>query len=134
MRIIGHGIDLIGIQRVGRLVELHGERFARRCFTADEWAFAARHQDRATYLAARFAAKEAIFKALGTGWSGGIRWTDAEVVRLASGQPTVRLAGKALEIAREMGITDWMLSLSHSDGLAIASAIAVGHDRPGEEI
>ncbi|MCC5829311.1 MAG: holo-ACP synthase [Phycisphaeraceae bacterium] len=130
MGIVGHGIDLIGVERVAALVERHGERFRRRCFTDEEWGFAMEHRDWAPHLAARFAAKEAIFKALGTGWSGGIRWTDAGVVRLPSGRPTVRLEGVALEVARSLGITTWFLSLSHSDGMAIASAIAV-NESPG---
>ena len=92
MRIIGHGLDLVETERVERLLADHGERFLDRCFTADEQAYANKNSTRRLeHLAGRFAAKEAILKVLGTGWSGGIKWTDAEVVRELSGQPTVAI-------------------------------------------
>ena len=123
--IVGHGIDLVEDARIARMVEEHGDRFLERIFTAGERADSG-GAARVERLAARFAAKEAVLKALGTGWRGGIAWTDVEVVREASGRPTVRLAGEARTIAAGLGIDSWHLSLSHSGGFSIASAIACG--------
>ncbi len=126
MRIVGHGIDLVETHRVARMLEEHGERFLARVFTEAERAYCdANTSRRLEHLAGRFAAKEAILKVLGTGWSGGIAWTDAEVVREASGKPTVRLHGRADEVAGELSITQWWLSISHVRGHAMASAIGV---------
>ncbi|MCL4209081.1 MAG: holo-ACP synthase [Phycisphaeraceae bacterium] len=128
MRIMGHGIDLVEITRIAHMLETHGERFLARCFTAGEQAYAEQsHRLRAERYAARFAAKEAVLKALGTGWRDGIAWTDVDVTRDPAGQPGVRLSGRSAQIARERGITGWLLSLSHSDSHAIASALAVGN-------
>jgi holo-[acyl-carrier protein] synthase len=128
MRIIGHGIDVIETQRLARLLEEHGERFLARCYTEQERNYAQNRRRQIEHLAGRFAAKEAIFKALGTGWSGGIAWTDAEVLRLNTGQPTVALHGVCKQVAQEMGITRWWLSISHTEALATASVIAEGAD------
>ena len=99
-----------------------------RVFTADEKAYAEKSRKRsAEHLAVRFAAKEAVLKALGTGWRNGIAWTDIEVVRAASGQPSLQLTGRALEIATEKGITEWHLSLSHTATLAQASVLGLGN-------
>jgi holo-[acyl-carrier protein] synthase len=127
MQIIGHGIDIVETARVAKMLEDHGERFLRRCFTEGEQAYCAGNPARqAEHLAGRFAAKEAILKVLGTGWSGGIAWTDAEVVREASGKPRVVLHGRCAQVAGELGITGWHLSISHTGAYATASAIGVG--------
>ncbi len=126
MRLIGHGIDLMEVERFTRSLEEHGERFLERVFTVRERQYAADSKRKNEHLAARFAAKEAVLKALGTGWSQGIAWTDVEVVLLPSGQPTVHLHGKAMEIADTMGVTGWSLSLTHTATMAAASAIATG--------
>jgi holo-[acyl-carrier protein] synthase len=126
MRIIGHGIDICEVARIGQLIAEHGDRFLERCFTERERSYAALSRRRDEHLAARFAAKESVLKALGTGWQNGIGWTDVEVVLLPSGQPTVSLSGRAAELAAELHITDWALSLSHTESHAIASAIATG--------
>jgi len=127
MRIIGHGIDLVEIARIERMLEDHGDRFVARCFTSDERAYAeASAAVRGERYAARFAAKEAVLKALGTGLRDGIEWTDIEVARNAAGAPSAVLGGRAEEIARTLGIEAWSLSLSHAGGLAMASAIASG--------
>lgn len=126
MRIIGHGIDLVETDRVARMLEEHADRFLRRVFTDGERAYCdANPSRRLEHLAGRFAAKEAILKVLGTGWSGGIGWTDAEVVREPSGKPTVRLHGRAKVVAEGLGIDAWWLSISHVKGHAMASAIGV---------
>lgn len=127
MRIIGHGIDLVETDRIGRMIGEHGERFLHRVFTEGERRYAeANPSRRVEHLAGRFAAKEAVLKVLGTGWSGGIGWTDAEVVREASGKPTIRLHGRAAAVAAELGITSWWLSISHVSTHAMASAIGAG--------
>ncbi|MBI1337997.1 MAG: holo-[acyl-carrier-protein] synthase [Phycisphaera sp.] len=127
MPILGHGIDLVEIDRIAEMIASHGERFLTRCYTRREREYAALNPRRRTeHLAGRFAAKEAVLKALGTGWSGGIAWTDVEVVRAASGQPGVELHGVALEVAMGLHIEHWSLSLSHTASHAMASAIAWG--------
>ena len=126
MRIAGHGIDLVEVARIARLVDEHGQRFLDRCFTAHEQQCAQDTKRRNEHLAARFAAKEAVFKALGTGWSGGVAWTDVEVVRLPSGQPSLKVTGRAAEIAAQLGIREWHISITHTDAHAMASVIAAG--------
>lgn len=121
--LIGHGIDLMPVERIQRAIDAHGSRFLERVFTPGELAYNASHARRAEHLTSRFAAKEAVLKALGTGWSGGIAWTDVEVVA-SGGPPVVKLHNEAARIAAERGITRWSLSLSHAAGFAIASAIA----------
>lgn len=129
MRIIGHGVDIVEKARIEHMLAEHGERFLRRCFTAAEQQYAdGNARRRLEHLAGRFAAKEAILKVLGTGWSGGIAWTDAEVVREPSGRPTVLLHGRCREVAADLGITQWWLSISHIETHAVASAIGVEAD------
>jgi holo-[acyl-carrier protein] synthase len=124
MAIVGHGIDAAEVARIGAMIDRHGERFLSRCFTAGERAYADASKRRVEHYAARFAAKEAILKCLGTGWSRGVAWTDAEVTREPSGKPGVRLHGVAARIAGELGIARWSLSLTHTSEIAFASAIA----------
>ena len=127
MRIVGHGIDIIEIERIQHMLDEHGERFIERCFTALEREYAEAPKTpklRVERYAARFACKEAVFKALGTGWSGGIAWTDVGVLRDAAGRPTVVLAGECEKLAQRLEIDIWHVSLSHSRGLAVASVIA----------
>ncbi len=125
MQIIGHGIDIVDTARVARLLDEHDERFTSRCFTEAELAYVGDKRKRIHHLAGRFAAKEAILKALGTGWRGGILWTDAEIIREPSGQPRVVLHGKCKEIADQLGIDQWWVSISHISTHATASAIAI---------
>jgi holo-[acyl-carrier protein] synthase len=125
VHIVGHGIDIVEVARIREMVAEHGDRFLERCFTPAELAYCAEDKRRDERLAVRFAAKEAVLKALGTGWRSGIGWTDVEVVSLPSGQPTVRLHGKAAEIAAGMGIGGWLVSLSHTGAYGAASVIAL---------
>lgn len=124
MPIVGHGIDIVSVARIGHSIEKYGDRFLERCFTAGERAYADDRKRRIEHLAGRFAAKEAVLKALGTGWRSGIAWTDVEVVLEPSGQPRIELHNRAAEIARELGIATVHISISHTDELATASAIA----------
>jgi holo-[acyl-carrier protein] synthase len=126
MRIIGHGIDLVETARIARLLEAHGERFLSRCFTVAEAAYAGDRRRGVEHLAGRFAAKEAIFKVLGTGWSGGVAWHEAEVVRQPGGAPAVVLHGRTAEVAAKLGITQWLISITHTQTHAMASAIGAG--------
>lgn len=124
MHIVSHGVDLVDIARVAKMLDEHGERFQQRVFTETELAYceAVTHR-RAERYAARMAAKEAVFKAIGTGWRDGIAWTDVEVRRQPSGQPTLHVTGRCAELAGERGITDWLVSLSHAADYAMASVI-----------
>lgn len=124
MRIVGHGIDIVEVARVAEMCREHGQRFLDRCFTVAEQAYASDRKRRDEHLAGRFAAKEAILKALGTGWRDGIAWTDVEVVLMPSGQPTAVLRGRAAEIAAGLGAAEWSVSISHTETHAVASAIA----------
>lgn len=125
MRIAGHGIDLVEVARIARLIDEHGQRFLDRCFTPHEQRCAEGTKRRDEHLAARFAAKEAVLKALGTGLSGGIAWTDIEVVRQDSGAPSIQLHNEAAKLAASSGISRWLISLTHTGGHAAASVIAV---------
>lgn len=122
--ILGHGVDLAEVERVRRSVGRFGDRFLDRVFTEGERVYAGDGPRRDEHLAARFAAKEAVFKALGTGWAKGVGWTDIEVVREASGKPVLVLHGKAFEVAEALGVRKWHLSLTHTGTMAMASVIA----------
>ena len=131
MRIVGHGIDIVKIARIARLCQEHEQRFVDRVFTSAERRYAeARKKRWFEHLAGRFAAKEAIFKVLGTGWTGGIAWCDAEIVPDISGKPTVKVYGRCREVAQAMGINQWWVSISHTDEHATASAIGVDAGAP----
>ncbi len=105
----------------------HGARFVKRCFTAGERAYAeSARRRRAERYAARFACKEAVFKALGTGWRSGLTGQDIEVERTELGQPRLILRGRCAQLAGEMGITHWQVSLSHTQTNALASVIGSG--------
>ncbi|HEU0013253.1 MAG TPA: holo-ACP synthase [Longimicrobium sp.] len=121
--IVGVGLDLVRIARVEDFVRRRGERALRRVFTAAEQARCASSRAPAESLAARFAAKEAFFKALGTGWGTGGRWTEVEVVSAPSGAPSLRLSGRAAETAAARGVARIHLSLTHSDDTAAAVVV-----------
>jgi holo-[acyl-carrier protein] synthase len=125
MAIVGHGIDIVETARIRQMVDEHGQHFLDRCFTPLEQAYCDRGAKRRfEHMAGRFAAKEAVLKALGTGWRGGIAWTDIEVQTDPAGRPLVVLSGQCQRLAREAGITHWHLSISHIQTHATASAIA----------
>lgn len=124
--ILGHGVDLVEVERIARSAERFGSRFLERVFTEGERNYACEGRRCHEHLAARFAAKEAVFKALGTGWAQGAGWTDIEVVHHASGRPGLVLHGRAADLARSMGVKGWHLSLTHTNDLAMASVIAEG--------
>ena len=123
--IVGTGIDIVSIERVRALVEQAGERFLHRWFSDEEAAYCGTKARPAVHLAARFAAKEAAVKALRTAWNGPALLLDITVTSEGTGAPSLRLAGKAAEIAEKAGITGLHVSLSHDGDYAIASVIAV---------
>src|SRR4051794_12165923 len=126
MPVLGHGIDIIETDRMRHSVSEHGQRFLDRVFTPAEQRYCAQNSKRRfEHLAGRFAAKEAVLKVLGTGWRGGIAWTDMEILNEPSGRPQLRLTDETLKIAGGMGITRWHLSISHIETHATASAIGI---------
>jgi holo-[acyl-carrier protein] synthase len=126
--IVGTGVDIVETARVGYALQKHGERFAKRVCTPAELAYCEKFKNPAERLAARFAAKEAAFKALGTGWREGIRWVDVEITHSRSGKPELILRGRAEEIARRMGVTRTAVSISHSDRYVVAQVIFEADD------
>jgi holo-[acyl-carrier protein] synthase len=126
MPVLGHGIDIVETSRIKRLVDQHGQHFLDRCFTPGEQAYCATNPKRYyEHLAGRFAAKEAVLKVIGTGWRGGIAWTDIEILREPSGQPKITLTGETQRIAKDLGISRWHVSISHIETHATASAIGL---------
>ena len=122
--ILGLGTDIVEISRVRSMIERHGEAFLERCFTDAERAYADKHRDGTTRYAGRWAAKEAVVKVLGTGFIKGITFHDVEVLPEPSGRPVVTLSGEAKDIADNMGITQILVTISHADEYATATAIA----------
>jgi holo-[acyl-carrier protein] synthase len=121
--IVGTGIDIAEVPRIGQAIERFGKRFLQRIFTAGEIRYCDSKANRVERYAARFAAKEAAMKALGTGWNHGVRWRDCEVVRTPGGRPTMTFHGKAGEFAAKMGVKNIALSLTHTTEQAIAQLI-----------
>jgi len=121
--IVGSGIDIAEVARIREAIERFGERFLERVFTPDEIRYCDSKVNRFERYAARFAAKEAAMKALGTGWNHGVRWRDCEVARLPGGRPTIHFHGKAAEFVAKLGAKNAALSLSHTREQAIAQVI-----------
>jgi holo-[acyl-carrier protein] synthase len=124
--IVGMGVDLAEVPRLRAAVERFGPRFIERIFTAAEIAYVERKANRFERYAARFAAKEAGMKAIGTGWKRGVRWRDFEVANLPSGKPTLRLHGEAARFAERLGVKTIALSLTHTAEMAMAQVILEG--------
>ena len=121
--IVGTGVDIAETSRIDEALERHGERFSKRIYTPGEIAYCEKFKNRAERYAARFAAKEAAFKALGTGWRDGVRWLDVEVVHQPSGKPELLLTGRAAEVARQIGVTRSEVSISHANHYVVAQVI-----------
>lgn len=124
--IIAIGVDLVEISRIEEVFTRRGERFRKRVFTEGEISYCERRASKLASYAARFAAKEAVMKALGTGWSEGVGWKDIEVVSSPTGAPTIQLHRNALERMREIGAARVLVSLTHSGELAIAQIVLEG--------
>jgi holo-[acyl-carrier protein] synthase len=121
--IVGTGIDIVEVPRVAAALERYGRRFLERIFTAEEMRYCDSKANRVERYAARFAAKEAAMKAIGTGWRHGVRWRDFEVQRAPGSRPTLAFSGKAAEFAAQLGMARAALSLSHTSAEAIAQVI-----------
>ena len=121
--IVGTGIDIAEVPRIREAIARHGERFLKRIFTEGEIQYCESKANRVERYAARFAAKEAGMKAIGTGWNHGVRWRDIEVARKPGGRPTLQLHGKAAEFAAKLGATNIALSLTHTAEQALAQVI-----------
>jgi holo-[acyl-carrier protein] synthase len=121
--IVGSGIDLAEIGRIQQSIDRYGNRFLNRIYTAAEQAYCLHKRNSAESFAARFAAKEAGAKALGTGISRGVYWLEIEVVRKPGGRPTLQFHGRAAQIAARMGVANAALSITHTADLAMASVV-----------
>lgn len=131
MNIIGIGTDIVECLRIAKMIERHGELFLGRVFTSQEIEYCSSRKAATQHYAGRWAAKESVLKAMGTGWSRGIRWKDIEVKVESSGKPTVRIEGVAWEICQQVGIERVLLSISHCRSHATAYAVAVSDDELG---
>jgi holo-[acyl-carrier protein] synthase len=125
-RVLGLGVDIVETARIARSIERHGDAFLHRVFTAGEIAYCTPMRDPAPFYAARFAAKEAVAKALATGIGADLAWCDIEVVRAASGAPSIVLSGPGAATAARLGVREIRISMSHSEHYAVANALALG--------
>jgi holo-[acyl-carrier protein] synthase len=125
MNVVAHGIDLVHGPRIARVWQTHGQRFLSRVYTAQEKAYCLDCKEPLLRLAGRFAVKEAVMKLLGTGWRGGVEWTDIETLPDPLGKPLVTLHGVARKLAESLGITHVLVSISHAGEYALASALGM---------
>jgi|SRR5580658_3792365 holo-[acyl-carrier protein] synthase len=121
--IVGSGLDIAEIDRITAAITRHGAAILERLYTPTEVAYCESHKSKFERYAARFAAKEAAMKALGTGWTHGVRWRDIEVANAPGGKPTLRLQGVAREFAEKLGVKNISLTITHSGNLALAHVI-----------
>ena len=126
MNVIGHGIDLVEVAELRRWIEDPRDPLIPRCFVQVELEEIGDGPDRIERLAGRFAAKEAVLKALGTGFGAGVAFTDVVIHRTPGAAPDVQLTGGAANAATALGVTAWRLSITHAGGLAMASVLALG--------
>lgn len=132
MEILGIGTDIIECPRIGKMIEQHGELFLRRVYTDREIRYCQSRKHAIEHFAGRWAAKEAILKAMGSGWSKRISWTDLEVRNSADGEPKVLVCGGAKDVAVRRGIGNILISISHCRTYATAYALALGRVTLGE--
>jgi holo-[acyl-carrier protein] synthase len=125
MEIVGIGTDIVECLRIGRMIEQHGELFLTRVYTEREIRYCQGRKHATENFAGRWAAKEAILKCLGTGWSKGICWTDLEIRNHVEGQPQVHIRGGAKDLAQNLRVSDILVSISHCRAYATAYAVAV---------
>ncbi len=128
MRVIGIGTDIVECLRIAQMIERHGELFLTRVYTPQEIEYCSARKAATQHYAGRWAAKEAVLKALGTGWSRGIQWRDIEVRNEFAGKPVIALGGMAREICETLGISEMQISISHCRTFATAYAMALGSD------
>lgn len=130
MNILGIGTDIIECPRIGRMIEQHGELFLQRVYTDREIRYCQARKHAIEHFAGRWAAKEAIFKALGSAWNRGVTWTDFEVRNSPDGQPKVLVRGAARDAALSRGVADILVSISHCRTYATAYAMVLGGIEP----
>lgn len=124
--VIGIGTDIVECQRIAQMIEKHEDSFILKVYTPWEIEYCGTRKAATQHYAGRWAAKEAILKAMGTGWAKGIQWTDLEIRNAMGGAPSVTLGGAAADICESMGISEIKISISHSESFATAFAVAVG--------
>lgn len=124
--IVGIGVDLVKINRIDKAGKNH-PGFLERVFTEQERAYCSKQKFPAQHYAGRFAAKEAVLKAIGTGWSAGIKWTDMEVLHGEGGGPIVNISGRVKDLMDLKGVKQVLLSYSHDEGYAVAQVVLVGN-------
>ncbi len=125
--IVGLGTDIVEIVRIGRMIERHGELFLQRVYTEEEIRYCQRRKECYPHFAGRWAAKEAVMKTLGTGWTRGVGWQDIEVCSAKSGQPSIVVHGGAREYASQLGIDEILITISHCRTYATATAVGVAY-------
>lgn len=133
MNVLGIGTDIVENLRIAQMIERHGELFLRRVYTPHEIEYCRVRKASTQHYAGRWAAKEAVLKAIGTGWSRGIRWLDVEVRNEDGGPPRVTLRGGALQVSRQAGVAEILISIAYCRSHAVAYALALGPstERPG---
>jgi holo-[acyl-carrier protein] synthase len=132
MSIFGIGTDIVECLRIAQMIERHGELFITRVYTPNEIEYCQSRKQATQHFAGRWAAKEAVLKALGTGWRRGISWRDVEIRNLKSGSPTVAVYGGARDYMEQERIAQILISISHCRSHATAYAIALGDEKPTE--
>ena len=132
MNVVGHGIDVVDVAKIRRWIEDSRDPLIPRCFVQNELDEIGDGVHRVERLAGRFAAKEAVLKAIGTGFGAGVAFTDVVIQRAPGAAPEIRLSGGAAQAAAALGVTAWKLSISHAGGIAMASVLALGAEpQPG---
>ena len=132
-QIIGIGTDIIECLRIAQMIERHGDLFINRVYTPHEIQYCQTRKQATQHYAGRWAAKEAVLKALGTGWRRGISWRDIEIRNAPSGRPVVALRGGARDVVEQLGITEMLISISHCRSHATAYALAHGSERKPDD-
>lgn len=132
MNILGIGTDIIECLRIAQMIERHGEIFLTRVYTQNEIEYCSSRKAATQHYAGRWAAKEAVLKAMGTGWSRGIRWRDIEIRNEAGGKPSIALGGGAREICEQLGVAEMLISISHCRTHATAYALAISNESEEE--
>jgi holo-[acyl-carrier protein] synthase len=125
MSVIGIGTDIVECLRIAQMIERHGETFLRRVYTDHEIGYCSSRRQATQHYAGRWAAKEAVMKALGVGWQRGVNWRDIEVRNQPSGGPTIALGGGARDLIEQLGVGEMLISISHCRSHATAYALAM---------
>jgi holo-[acyl-carrier protein] synthase len=133
MEIVGIGTDIVECLRIGRMIERHGELFLHRVYTDREIRYCQQRRRAVEHFAGRWAAKEAILKALGSGWRRGLDWTDIEIRHDDEGKPQVHLGGGVRDLAQSLRVHDILASISHCRAYAVGHALAIRLPMPGQQ-